>query len=710
MNAAPLAWHAAALDDLFVALAERDATAVPRLLDVLRTVPPEPLGEWPPAAAEPWRNGIELALECLDRTALLPFRELLLAFCGIGFDSPGFRDLLATLFRQLAPDYLDPAGLLAALGVRHSDVRTRTIVGRWQVFSVLRPGVLCFHPAHGLGAVEAVDAMANQVRLRCHRLVDLPLDIVLGQMVFVQPSSWLQDVIKGVLPASQAVTADQARERAFDGLVSAAPVSAETLRAILVPAVLSVEELTRLLHGPVVPVPARQPQPMSGQAPAQAPSQSRAWHQARGITEMVGLLAGADTLDDSAVDLANVAAILRAGSERESTARDFAETVSRLQEAFGNGPWLGSILTELAPRALCWNQREIFATEADRIPGRLVTPWFEATATAKGATFLAESTMGLPLRLWSYAERVVAERSGAPALFLDTVVREVARGTPSADVLLWIYRNGGEARQLLASPPLLFRILQRPVRGAYIKSRKELHKLLMDDQDFQRLVMRNGDPDAVLGLVQTVRHTPLLDAGERQSLLVKIVRVFPDAKGLVEERRAPARKAIGKITSVRSFELRRRELEQITQKEIPANARALAHARGYGDLRENAEFKAAKERQAYLSARRSELEDDLHEVRATDFGDVVAETTVVPGCTATLRYADERREQFHVLGLWDSLPEKRHLSYDTPVGRILLGAKIGDTLEMPSGESVQLEAISPLSAELLAWLRHADAE
>jgi transcription elongation GreA/GreB family factor len=683
-----------------MALADQDATAVPRLLGALQTAPAEPLADWPAEVAESWRTGIELAIEGMDRANLRPFRELLLGLCGIGFDSPAFRDLLASLFRQLAADYLDPAGLLAALGVRRADMPTRSVARRWEVFGAVRPGVLCFHPAHGLGSVEAVDALANEVRLRGQRLVDLPLEVVLGQAVLVQPASWLQAVVKGDPSARQALGADGVRERVLDGLLSAAPVSAETLKAMLVPGVLTAEELVCLLEGPVA-APSRQPEA--------APGQTRAWHQARGIVEMVGLLAGAGTLADEGADLGNVAAILRAGGERESTASDFAEAVSRLQEAFGAAPWLAGLLTDLGPRAVCWNSREIFAAEADRLPGRLVTPWFEATATARGAALLAEATMGLPLRLWSYAEPVVAERSGDPRLFMDTVVREVARGLASADVLLWIYRNGDEARHLLASPPLLFRTLQRPVRGAYIRARKELHKLLMDDQDFQRLVMRNGDPDAVLGLVQTVRHTPLLDAGERQSLLVKIVRVFPEAKSLVEERRQPGRKAVGKITSIRSFELRRRELEQIIQKEVPANARAIAHARGYGDLSENAEFKAAKERQAYLSARRGELEDDLHEVRATDFADVAVNSTVVPGCTVALRYADGRTEQYQVLGLWDSQPEKRHISYETPVARALLGAQVGDTVEMPSGEPAQLQAVDPLGAGLLAWLRDADA-
>jgi transcription elongation GreA/GreB family factor len=703
MTTDPTTWREpASLDDLFVGLAEGRSEAVPRLLNVLSTAPNAPLGEWPPDVASRWRDGLELALEGVDRANPRTSSALLLALCGIGFDSPAFRDLLAGLFRQSCSDYLDPTGLLGALGVRNGDVPTRTVAARWAVFCLLRPGVLCFHPAHGLGAVDVVDGLSNEVRVRFQRSVSLALDVVLGQTALVRPASWLFHLLKGEKGAKAKLVADQFRERLRAEVVAATPVPDDTIKAILVPAALSVDELAALLCVAAV-------RPVVSQGPVAGAT--RTWDQARGITEMVGLLAADPALQDASADVANVATILRAGAERATAASDFVEAVSRLQDAFGAGSWLAGVLTDLAPRAVCWNEPVTFIEQTDKLPGRLMTAWFEATATARGAAYLAQATMALPLRLWSYAESVVTAHSGDPQMFLATVVQEVGRGAINADVLLWVYKNGGEARRLLANPPLLFKTLQRPVRGSFIKARKDLHKLLMDDQNFQRLIMRDGEADAIMSLVRAARHAQLLDSGERQSLLVKIVRVFPEAKSLVEDRRQqPTRKAVGKITSVRSFERRRRELEKIISTEIPANSRAIAHARGYGDLRENAEFKAAKERQAYLSARRGELEDDLHEVKATDFRDVVVSNTVIPGCTVTLRYADAHTEQFHVLGLWDSIPEKRLLSYDTPFGRALLTTQVGDTIELPAGDSVILEAVGPLSAELLTWLREADAD
>lgn len=704
MNADSTTWRdAAALDDVFVSLAEGQPTAAPRLLSILRTGPQAPLSEWPAETAEAWRGGLELALEGLDRGQLRPFAELLLALCDIGFDTPAFRDLVAAMVRQTASDYLDPAGLLTALGVRDTLVPTAVIAARWRAFELVRPGVLCYHPPHGLGRIESVDALANEVRVRYARLVHLPLGLVLTQATLVRPASWLSSLIKGEDGAREKLRPEDFREHAQEGMVSAGPTDESTLKAILVPAAMTAERFAELARG-VVAGPAA--------VEAEAAVSTRTWDQARGIAEMVGLMSAVESLKSDTADTANVAAILRQGAERETAAGEFVEAVSMLQHAFGTGSWLAPVLTELAPRAVAWNNLRIFAEQTDRLAGRLVSPWFEATATAKGPAFLAQSCLELPLRLWAYAERVIAERSTDPQLLLSTVVREVGRGAVSADVLLWLYRSGAEeASQLLANPPLLFKTLQRPVRGAFIKARKDLHKLLMDDQDFQRLVMRGGGPEGVLSLVRCVKHAPLLDAGERQSLLVKIVRVFPEAKGLVEDRRQqPARKPVGKVTSIRSFQFRRRELEQIINERIPANARAIGHARSYGDLRENAEFKAAKEEQTYLRARRAELEGALHEIRATDFSDVSAPACVVPGCTVTLQYGDGRTETYHVLGLWDSIPEKRMVSYDTPMGRVLLGARAGDSVTLPSGDAVTLSSVTPIEDSLRAWLADHDPQ
>jgi transcription elongation GreA/GreB family factor len=187
---------------------------------------------------------------------------------------------------------------------------------------------------------------------------------------------------------------------------------------------------------------------------------------------------------------------------------------------------------------------------------------------------------------------------------------------------------------------------------------------------------------------------------------VKIVRIFPEALELVEERQeVVAKKPLDRLTSYRSMKERHEELEEIVNKKIPENSAAIAHARSYGDLRENAEYKAAKDNQRYLMARRKELEHDLKEVLPTDFVEVVVSETVVPGCTVDLTHPSGKVQTFHVLGLWDSQPEQHIISYDTPLGRALVGQKLGNTIELPEGGTATVSGLRALTAELLQWVK-----
>jgi transcription elongation GreA/GreB family factor len=262
---------------------------------------------------------------------------------------------------------------------------------------------------------------------------------------------------------------------------------------------------------------------------------------------------------------------------------------------------------------------------------------------------------------------------------------------------------------MMADVSLVFKTLAKPVRGTYIKANKEMRKLLFDDEEFQRFLLHEGEEDAVASLVSCIRHVPLLDSGDQQSLLVRIVRLYPELKHLVETRQAarPQRQT-ELITSLRSFELRRRELDEVISVKIPANSRAIAHARGYGDLRENAEFKAAKEEQRLLRIRRAELEHAIHSVQSFDFSAVTPNGQVVPGCVVALRFPDQHQETYTLLGLWDGDVEKRFISYESPLGQALAGRRAGESVEMPNGVTAVVENVAALPTELCHWLRGED--
>ena len=437
---------------------------------------------------------------------------------------------------------------------------------------------------------------------------------------------------------------------------------------------------------------------------------NREWSEARNLTEMLQLLKNRSSrVGPPPNDPQNAVRLFNGVGQRRDQAATYCEAVSRLWHAAPSAQWLVDMLEAVGPEAVCWHDEALFAQLSDGLPGRLVTSWFASSASAVGVEWLCRAAMGLPLRLWGPLERWLVEEEGNADRLAENILSRVRAGASSADQLLWLWRSGRPERSVLADPPLVFRTLGRVVKGNYIKANKDLRKAMFEDQKFLAFLLRQGDPAGVTSMVQCIRHLPLLNKGERQSLLVRIVRLFPRAKPLVELRQKKVeRRAIGKLTSIRSFELRRRELEEIINKKVPANSRAIAHARSYGDLRENAEFKAAKEEQAYLGARRAELEQDLHEVKSTDFGDVVVSGRVVPGCTVVLSVEGGDDQQFHVLGLWDSIPERKTISYETPLGRRLVGMEVGDDIEMPTGEEATVKAVVGLTEDMRAWLRGED--
>ena len=140
------------------------------------------------------------------------------------------------------------------------------------------------------------------------------------------------------------------------------------------------------------------------------------------------------------------------------------------------------------------------------------------------------------------------------------------------------------------------------------------------------------------------------------------------------------------VVSWSSLQRRKAELEELVNKKIPENSREIGVARSYGDLRENFEFKAAKEMQAVLMRRKSELERDLHRARGTGFENPDLSQASI-GTIVTLRdTAANEEETYTILGAWDGDPERSIISYQTAIGQALLGRRVGEVVELNTTE------------------------
>src|SRR5690606_4333637 len=111
--------------------------------------------------------------------------------------------------------------------------------------------------------------------------------------------------------------------------------------------------------------------------------------------------------------------------------------------------------------------------------------------------------------------------------------------------------------------------------------------------------------------------TPIFEELNKRSLLGRIVRLHPELQNMITGDSDERQEAL--VVSWDSLEKRKQEYEDLVKKKIPENTKEIAVARSYGDLRENFEFKAAKEMQRVLMRRQSETERELSLARGTDF-------------------------------------------------------------------------------------------
>ena len=132
----------------------------------------------------------------------------------------------------------------------------------------------------------------------------------------------------------------------------------------------------------------------------------------------------------------------------------------------------------------------------------------------------------------------------------------------------------------------------------------------------------------------------------------------------------------------KGYEALQAELERYKKVERPKNIRDIEEARAHGDISENAEFEAAKERQSHIDGRIRDLEHKLAEAQIIDTSNLSAEK-VVFGATVTVKDLQSDKEQRYTLVGQDEADLKNgKISVQSPVGRALIGKRVGDTLEV----------------------------
>lgn len=257
-----------------------------------------------------------------------------------------------------------------------------------------------------------------------------------------------------------------------------------------------------------------------------------------------------------------------------------------------------------------------------------------------------------------------------------------------APVLLWVIKNRHSKKfakllHNLVTPRLLsaifFAIDYEALQSAGTR-RIPLAEALSDDPELISDLLATADTETARDLANTLLLNQGFEELTKKSLLARFIKLFPSLQSLVAGEAESKDEQL--IVSRSSYEKKRTEYEEIVSKRIPDNSKAIAAAREHGDLRENSEFKMAKQDQSVLMAQKAQLERDLARARISDFNDATTDQVSV-GTIVDLRdVTNGKAVRYTVLGAWDSDPENHVIAYKTPLGQALLGRKAGEHVKL----------------------------
>ena len=131
------------------------------------------------------------------------------------------------------------------------------------------------------------------------------------------------------------------------------------------------------------------------------------------------------------------------------------------------------------------------------------------------------------------------------------------------------------------------------------------------------------------------------------------------------------------------------DLKRFESVERPENIRAIEEARSHGDISENAEYHAAKERQSFIDVKIKELKDSIGRAEVIEVEQGPADR-VFFGKTVLL-YSVERDEEneYQLLGPYESDPENGRISVTSPLGKALLGREVGEEIRVKTPGGIQ---------------------
>lgn len=283
----------------------------------------------------------------------------------------------------------------------------------------------------------------------------------------------------------------------------------------------------------------------------------------------------------------------------------------------------------------------------------------------------------------------VLNQHGEVEVLAEFLKKAVRNRRLSADLLIWICKERKGLAQSVFSIDLGNAILDA-VQADHLeggpKRTGRLQDAFTDDPELLGQLVADSDEQDVRLLAKRILNFNVFDELTRRSLMAKIIKQRPALQDMVDEK-AGQKEDNSLIVSWESLERKKKELEEIVHVKIPQNKKDIEIAREYGDLRENFEYKSAKQQQAVLQRMQGEYQRDLDRAIGTDFANVNSSTVGIGTLVDIEDTGSGAKETYTILGAWDGDVEKNIISYLSEAAKALIGRAVGDEIELPSEDA-----------------------
>ena len=704
------------LEEQFLSGLENAATENERLIEIVGSI--RESGQH--ALAEEWAALLQDELNALaDKEPALRLWECRATWLdAAGADRVRIRSLADSIYRR------DPPGLkfVANSGLDDATLPLVECVRRFRLLRTLADGVMCYHKTWGFGLVRDADDFYERVTIDFDQKVG-------HQLSFAYTAESLELLADDHLLAIRhrnpeglaTLFATDPAEIVRIVLRGYGSVNVARLQEILSPDFVAEADWKKfwdaarrgLKSDALVDIPTKRNDPLVLRT--REKSFGDTWVTALSAeTDMKRILAGVRDFDASgtgpleADDAARVCErleyVIHAALKRDPNTAVTALVASRKFGMTSDVPVARAVLERcLNPTDMTTLMSALSARNA-----RSVLEWMVEYDADRALDVMAQCLPAAPMPLFAACIDELLENGRSEAC--SSALRRMYRGRSfDVDQLTWLGRHMNvltewDLGRLSDLPIMILDVIEHAKARNRNRGLSQLSDIFLDRDLLQKTLADATDQER-RDLVARIRRSTARGTVDAQAAVARMINLFPHLReDGAAEALTPA--PVRSVTSWRSYRERQADLQKVVEVDIPANSKEIALARSYGDLKENHEYKSAKEMQAVLMQRQGSMEADLKRVVGSDFSEFPSDRAGV-GTRVELRRASGTTETYHVLGEWDRDETLAIISSGSRVAELLDGHTVGDTIDLPAGEGVEtceIVSVSDLEPEVAQWV------